>query len=99
MQPSINWAEVIAYLINTVLVVLIVQGMNKVWPMIKEKYGFIIPLASPIIALAINTIGKVIGDLLGYPVDFSPIVAVITGTTAVWGHQLFHQMKAEKRGA
>lgn len=98
MQPM-NWNEVIAYFLNTVLVYLAVMGLTRIMPIIREKYGFLVPLATPIIALVISTVAKLLGDLLGYPIDFSAITAVITGTTAVWAHQLGYQFSAKKRGA
>ena len=92
-MQSVNWFEIIAYLINTVLVVIIVDLMKKYWPVIQEKYGFIIPIVAPIAGLVINTLAKLVSDLLGYPIDFSPIIAIITGTTAVWMSQVGKQIK------
>jgi hypothetical protein len=92
-MQAVNWFEIIAYLINSVLVVIAVEGLKKYWPAIKDKYGFLIPIIAPVAGLAINTGAKLISDYLGYPVDFSPIIAVITGTTAVWFSQVGKQIK------
>jgi hypothetical protein len=92
-MQSVNWFEIIAYLINSVLVVIAVEGLKKYWPSIKDKYGFLIPIIAPIAGLAINTVAKLVSDLIGYPVDFSPIIAIITGTTAVWVSQVGKQIK------
>lgn len=86
-----GWQEMLAGLINGILVLSIVQylkasGMS--WLRMNA------PWALPAIALsagALLTIASVfVSGFLGFPIDFSPIVAVLTGSLAVTVYDVSH---------
>lgn len=86
-----NWMEILANLINGFLVILVVQflkdfGMS--W--LKLNAPWSLPLLAMFAAQIFGFLASAIGGFLGYPIDFSPIVAVLTGTLAITAYDTAH---------
>jgi len=79
-----EWQEVVAGLINGILVIAIVQylkGAGMSW--LKANAPWSLPIIAMVAATVLTAASSGIGALLGYPIDFSPIIAVLTGSLAV----------------
>jgi len=96
-QVILKAAEIaLAGIINTVGVVFTVQFLKWKLPVIKEKLPWFIPipaLASLLIGPAISAVQTYVGQLLGIPIDLSPIIAVFTGGSAVAMYETHDQAK------
>ncbi len=79
-----DWNEILAVFINTVVVMVAVQGLKAyVIPWIKANAPWTIPLIAQGLAWIVTYASNWLTAAIGYPVDLSPIVAVFTGLIAV----------------
>jgi hypothetical protein len=76
---SLDWKYVIALFINSVLVVVAVQIIKQFLPAIPGGVKQILALvAGPLLMWA----STAIGNALGYPIDFQPLIQLFTGLTS-----------------
>jgi len=95
-----DWNQIIAAAINSVLVLLVVQGLKTyAIPWLNEKVPWALPLISLVIGPGIAFVTNSLSTALGYPIDLSLIIAVFTGGTAVALHQIGKQAEFRKRVA
>lgn len=86
-----NWFEILASLINGVLVIMAVQYLkNYGMPWLKANVPWVLPVLALVAAQLFGFLASLIGGFLGYPIDFSPIVAVLTGSLAVTAYDFTH---------
>ena len=79
-----EWTQIVANLINGVLVILVVQylktsGMS--W--LKLNAPWSLPILALVATQALNFAASMISGFLGYPIDFAPIINVLVGAVAV----------------
>ena len=76
---SLDWKYVLALFINSVLVVVAVQILKQFLPGIPGSVKQILALvAGPLFMYA----SVAIGNALGYPIDFQPLIQLFTGLTS-----------------
>ena len=92
------WQQIVANLINTVLVLLAVEGIKKVLPIINASVPWILPIIAAVIGPAVALIQGYVGSWLGVNVDLSPIVAIFTGGSAVALYQVGKQFSKGGQG-
>lgn len=85
--------QIIANLINMVLVLLAVEGIKYVLPFLNSKVPWLLPIIAGCIGPVVAVIQGWLGALVGLPIDLSAIVAIFTGSSATALHQVFKQMK------
>ena len=90
MDP--NLLNVISLLINSILVLVVVQFIKKKLPVINERWPWAFPILAGAIGPAIAALQTYLSKLLGIPIDLSPIAAIFSGGTAVAIHQVQHQV-------
>ena len=78
----------IAMFINTALVSAATQYLKRVWPGLKLRYPWLIPIITPVLGIVLTAVSTYLTALLGYQVDLTPILGGITGVLAVYAHQL-----------
>lgn len=86
------WQQIVANLINTVLVLLAVQGIKSVIPFLNSKTPWLLPIIAAAIGPVVAIIQSWIGSWLGVNVDLSAIVAIFTGGSAVALYQFGKQL-------
>ncbi len=93
-----DWNQIIAAAINSVLVLMAVQ-LLKVHgiPWLKQSAPWALPIISMVIGPALTAAMNWISAALGYPVDLSPIVGIFAGGTAVALHQVGKQASPLKK--
>ncbi len=75
----LDWREVVALLINGVGVMVAVQILKHFKPqMSKELVSILALVLGPVLGWA----GTALSEMLGYPIDLSPIALVFSGVTA-----------------
>lgn len=86
-----DWMQLLASLINGVLVVLVVQFLkNYGMGWLKQHMPWVLPILALVAAQVFGFLGSLLSGFLGYPIDFSPIVAVLTGTAAITAYDFGH---------
>ncbi len=90
-----EYGGVLAALINSVLVLAIVQILKTKVPKLKEKLPWLIPIIAGAIGPAVAAGQNYLSGLIGAPIDISPIAAIFTGGTAVAMHQVGKQATKE----
>ena len=85
------WQELAAAFINGVLVLVIVQylktsGMS--W--LKTNAPWLLPIIALSAGLVLTAAAASISGYLGYPIDFSPIIAILTGSLAITTFDVWH---------
>ena len=85
------WQELAAAFINGVLVLVIVQylktsGMS--W--LKTSAPWLLPILALSAGLILTSAASAISGFLGFPIDFSPIIAVLTGSLAITVYDINH---------
>ena len=85
------YQQIVANLINAVLVLLAVELLKMVLPKLKEAVPWLLPLISMIIGPIMALLQGYLGSWLGVAIDLSPIVAIFTGGTSVALYQVQHQ--------
>jgi len=93
-----NYPEIIAALINSVLVLMIVQLLKTKLPVLREKFPVILPIITPVIGPLVVMAQNLVTNWLGYQVDLSPIVGVFSGSAAVMLYQVKKQAEPGKVG-
>ena len=89
-----DWNQIFAAAINSVLVLMAVQALKTfVVPFLGEKAPWVIPLIAMGIGPLMVWCMDMLGTMLGYPIDLSPIIGVFLGGTAVALHQVGKQVK------
>lgn len=83
-----NWQTLVAALINCVVVLGIVQLLKVYIPVLNEKVPWILPMFASLIGVLIVPLQTYLAELLGVPIDLSPIVGAFTGASAVAIHQI-----------
>ena len=78
----------IAMFVNTVLVSGATQYLKRLWPDLKLRYPWLIPIITPVLGIVLTAASTYITALLGYQVDLTPILGGISGVLAVYAHQL-----------
>lgn len=93
-----DWNQIIAAAINSVLVLVVVQ-LLKVHgiPYLNQNVPWAIPLISIAIGPALTAAMNFLSAQFGYPIDLSPIIGVFAGGTAVALHQVGKQAEFRKR--
>jgi len=86
-----EWQPIVANLINTVLVLLAVQGIKKVLPILNAKAPWLLPVIAACIGPVVAIIQGYVGGWLGIAIDLSAIVAIFTGGSAVALYQIGKQ--------
>lgn len=87
-----DWMQVLANLINGVLVIIVVQFLkNYGMSWLKANAPWALPVLALVAGMALNAAAAALGGLLGYPIDFSPIVGVLTGAGAVVVYDVAHK--------
>lgn len=92
IEPIINWGEVAAAAINSVGVLLAVQGIKYVLPIIRQKWPWAIPIIAMLGGIGIGALTNYLFELIGYPVDLSAIESALTGAGAVALNQIGKQV-------
>jgi hypothetical protein len=86
-----QWGSIIAALINTVIVLGIVQLLKMYVPKLKEGVPWLIPIFAGAIGPAAAVGQTYLGSLLGVAIDLNPIVAIFTGASATAMNQVYKQ--------
>lgn len=88
------WRQLVGVLINTVGVMLVVQGIKWALPHLVNQYGFLMPVLATALGPVLMLAQGWLTTNLGYEgFDFTPIAAALTGTTAVAANQMYKQYK------
>lgn len=89
-----DYMLLLANLINAVLVLAAVQALKAyVLPWFKINVPWILPILAMAIGPLMWIATEYLAELIGHPIDLSPIIGVFTGGTAVALHQLGKQYK------
>jgi len=92
--PVVNWPEIAATLINTVVVMILVQFLkNKGIPWLKEKTPWLMPILPTFVGVGLSYLTNYLVNLLGYPIDFGPIMGLFTGVLAVTTYEIGDRFK------
>ena len=92
-----NWKELLATVINTAGVIVVVQVIKYLLPVLKVQYGWAIPLIATVAGPGVAALQSLVAGWLGVQVDFTPIVAALTGAAATAAHQVAHQATAQAK--
>ncbi len=83
-----DWKILVAGLINSVIVVGLVQAIKLYWPSIRERIPALLPIFAAALGPAVAVAQNTISGWLGVPIDLSPLVGAFTGAAAVAIHQV-----------
>ena len=79
-----NWMEILAAFVNGVLILVVVQFLKvKGMPYLKVHAPFVLPILALVAGPLFAYLTAIVSGLIGYPIDFSAIVAVLTGAVAI----------------
>jgi hypothetical protein len=88
----IPWLEILAYLMP-----LIILGVVEIIKKNREWLKPYLPIIAPLLGAVLPIAAAALSGLLGIPIDFSPILAALTGATAgaaaVGVNQIWRQYK------
>jgi len=90
LQVSPEVGIILANLINMVLVVGLVGLLKKFLPGLKERSPLVIQVLALVAGVGVPFLGAKLTELIGFPIDLSPIMGVFTGIGAIG---LFHFMR------
>ena len=94
-----DWNQIIAVFINSVLVLMAVQFIkNYGIPWLKQNAPWALPLIAVLVGPIMTYLTNIVSSALGYPVDLSPIAGLFSGMAAVVLHQVGKQTEARKKG-
>lgn len=94
-----DWPLIIAALINSVLVLIAVQGLkNYVMPFLRVKYPWVLPIIATVAGPLLGMLTQYLSAMLGYPIDLSAIIGVLTGLSAVAGYSVLNKAGKTKFG-
>lgn len=86
-----DWLEIVAGLVNGALVLLVVQWLkNYGMSWMKTNVPWLLPILALGAAQGLGLLASFISGFLGYPIDFSPIVAVLVGSMSVVAYDVKH---------
>ena len=89
-----DYMLLLANFINAVAVIAAVQAIKTyVLPFLNEKAPWVLPLIAMAIGPLMMIASEYLFNLIGWPIDLSPIVGVFVGGTAVAIHQVGVQVK------
>lgn len=92
-----GWQPVVGYLVQTVLVIAIVQYLkNFGMSWLKANAPWSLPAIAMFAAQGLGLLATFLGGFLGYPIDFSAIAAVLVGTSAIAVYDVKHGMTKAK---
>jgi len=87
-----DWYEVAAAAINSVLVLMAVQFLRSYgMPWLKKNADWLIPIIAVFIGPLMVVLTNFLTEWAGYPIDLSPISGVFLGGSAVAIHQVGKQ--------
>lgn len=89
-----DWMLILAGLINGTGVMIVVQflkhyGMD--W--LKLNAPWSLPIIAMFAAQIFGVLTSVVSDAIGYPIDFSPIAAVLVGTGTIAAYDVAHAIR------
>ena len=87
LQVSPEVGLILANLINMVLVIALVALLKKILPGLRKKNPLVVQIIALVVGVAVPFLSTKLTELLGHPIDLSPIAGVFTGLGAVG---LFH---------
>ncbi len=90
-----EWKTLFGALINTVIVMGLVQLIKIYIPKINLAIPWLLPLLAAVIGPIVALIQTAIAGWLGVPIDLSALVAVFTGGSAVALYQIGKQTHKE----
>lgn len=78
-----NWMEILAALVNGVLVLMVVQAL-KVYgmPWLKTTVPWVLPLLAMVAGPLIGLLTNYLSGVIGLPIDLSAITNVLVGMSA-----------------
>jgi len=79
VADAVDWRMLVALLINSVVVVGVVQLLKVVLPRLPAGWRQVIALAGGPGVLAL---GSALSGWLGYPIDLTPIATILAGLTS-----------------
>ncbi len=89
-----EWMLLLANLINAVLVLMAVQAIKThLLPYLNINAPWVLPIIAFVIGPLMMVAMVALSEMIGYPIDLSPIIGVFTGGTAVALHQVGKQFK------
>ena len=91
---ALPWQLIAAYLFNAVVVVVVANVLKQKWEQIKPH----LPWLAPLMGLVLPAAAQFLAGVLGYPIDFSPILGLFSGAAAVAMHQTVKQRRKFKAG-
>ena len=94
---TFDWKTIASTLLNSVLVMGLVQLLSMYLPALKERYPMVIPILATIIGPLVGALQALILAKLGIQVDFSPVLALLAGGAAVTMHQIGKQTQETKK--
>jgi len=83
-----DWKELIAAAINTIVVLGVVQFLKIKIPVLREKIPWLFPILAMVIGPIIALVQSTLAGWLGIPIDLSAIVGLFSGGAAVAIHQI-----------
>lgn len=88
-----SWKQLVAVILNTAGVVLVVQLLKFFLPILKERYPWALPIIATLVGPGVAYLQITVAGWAGVDVDFTPVVAALTGGMAVAAHQVKAQTK------
>jgi|GEM_PF-3180203 len=88
-----EWNSLIGALINSVVVMGVVQVIKLYLPKLNELVPWIIPILAAAIGPAVAVAQNALATWLGVPIDLSAIAAIFTGGSAVAIYQVGKQSR------
>ena len=79
-----DWVLIAGTFLNIVVVMVIVQALKTyVMPFLKTKYPWVLPILALVAGPAVTMAANWLTAYLGVPIDFTEIIGVLTGVSAV----------------
>ena len=79
-----DWLLIGATFVNVIFVMLIVGGLKTyVMPFLKTKYPWVLPILAAVAGPVVTAAANYLTTFFGHPIDFSEIIAVLTGVISV----------------
>lgn len=100
LQAIIDWGEVGAMAISAVGVLIAVRFLTWALPILRQRYPWMLPILAVLGPAGLTKLSEILLGVLGHPVDFGPLIDLLTGggAFAVVIHQIYKQSrKGEKR--
>jgi ABC-type enterochelin transport system permease subunit len=96
IAPVIDWSQFAAVALNAFVALVGVPVFRYLFQVFKTKYEWLVPLVAMVLPGLLVTAASFVSGLLGYPIDFGPLIDVIRnsaigGALAVALHQVYKQ--------